>query len=104
MDPCLRDDDIQEQEVAGVIQVGLLCAQASVALRPSMTEVVRMLTDNDVEIPKPNQPPFLDSSVIDPISSTKSSSINSWVSNAPTRNEVSYTSTDPSSVHNSGRS
>lgn len=104
LDPCLRDDDIQEQEVAGVIQVGLLCAQASVALRPSMTEVVRMLTDKDVEIPKPNQPPFLDSSVIDPISSTKSSSINSWVSNAPTRNEVSYTSTDPSSVHNSGRS
>ncbi|KAI4342541.1 hypothetical protein MLD38_027158 [Melastoma candidum] len=48
-------------EAANVLRIGLLCAQASPKLRPSMSQVVRMLQDNGGEhpVPSPGQPPFL---------------------------------------------
>ncbi|KAJ8750230.1 hypothetical protein K2173_014145 [Erythroxylum novogranatense] len=58
VDPCLRDD-FPVQSVSRVLQIGLLCAQASVALRPSMAQVVEMLSKEDCELPMPNQPPFI---------------------------------------------
>ncbi|XP_039045677.1 cysteine-rich receptor-like protein kinase 42 [Hibiscus syriacus] len=57
VDPCIRDE-MSAKEAPGVLQVGLLCTQASVLFRPSMAEVVQMLTDKDYEIPMPNQPLF----------------------------------------------
>ena len=36
-------DEYDKEEVLGMIQLGLLCTQASVAQRPSMSEIVAML-------------------------------------------------------------
>ncbi|OMO67589.1 hypothetical protein COLO4_30090 [Corchorus olitorius] len=55
-----------KKEASNVLLVGLLCTQASVALRPSMAEVVKMITDANYEIPSPKQPPFLNASVLSP--------------------------------------
>lgn len=63
IDPCLKGR-FSEEEAANVLQIGLLCTQASSALRPSMAEVVQMLTNRECEIPKPKQPPFLNASVL----------------------------------------
>ncbi|GFZ11571.1 cysteine-rich RLK (RECEPTOR-like protein kinase) 42 [Actinidia rufa] len=98
VDPRMRDN-FPVNEASMVLQVGLLCTQASVALRPSMAEVVRMLINRDCEIPVPNQPPFLSSSKLNPASS-ESYSANSLISNALTKIEVSSTesSSRPSSA------
>ena len=56
----------EEREASIVLLVGLLCTQSSVALRPSMSEVVQMLTDKSCVIPFPKQPPFLNASVLSP--------------------------------------
>ncbi|XP_026433853.1 cysteine-rich receptor-like protein kinase 3 [Papaver somniferum] len=45
-------------QVSRVLQIGLLCTQASAELRPVMSMVVKMLTEN-YDIPQPTQPPFL---------------------------------------------
>lgn len=52
--------NFEEETVSRVLKVGLVCVQASAELRPSMSLVVKMLTDNH-EIPQPTQPPFLNS-------------------------------------------
>jgi len=44
-----------------LLQIGLLCVQASAELRPSMSVVVKMLKESS-ELPTPTQPPFLNSS------------------------------------------
>ncbi|XP_076931939.1 cysteine-rich receptor-like protein kinase 42 [Bidens hawaiensis] len=60
IDPLLKGE-FPEQEALEVVQIGLLCTQASAALRPSMAEVVDFLTKRggDQQIPVPSQPPFL---------------------------------------------
>ncbi|KAL3501159.1 hypothetical protein ACH5RR_035608 [Cinchona calisaya] len=60
VDPSLQGNFIEE-EASRLLQIGLLCVQASAELRPSMSVVVKML-NNQHEIPKPTQPPFLNSS------------------------------------------
>ncbi|KAJ8759017.1 hypothetical protein K2173_003255 [Erythroxylum novogranatense] len=57
VDPVL-EGNFPEEEVPRLFQIGLLCTQASADLRPPMSLVVRMLT-NDHEILNPTQPPFL---------------------------------------------
>ncbi|KAF8399735.1 hypothetical protein HHK36_015606 [Tetracentron sinense] len=52
----------KKNEASQVLQIGLLCTQASAELRPSMSMVVKMLTDNH-EIPRSMQPPFLNSNI-----------------------------------------
>ncbi|KAG7543985.1 Protein kinase-like domain superfamily [Arabidopsis thaliana x Arabidopsis arenosa] len=63
LDQCLKDEfrHVQgsEAEAYKVLRVGLLCTQASPSLRPSMEEVIRMLTERDYPIPSPTNPPFL---------------------------------------------
>ncbi|KAI4336178.1 hypothetical protein L6164_014736 [Bauhinia variegata] len=54
------------QEASNALQAGLLCTQSSIALRPSMSEVVQMLTNKDYVVPSPKQPPFLNASVLSP--------------------------------------
>ncbi|PRQ53993.1 putative protein kinase RLK-Pelle-DLSV family [Rosa chinensis] len=82
VDPCLRDHELPAKEVSNVLQIGLLCTQASVALRPSMAEVFLMLTANkESDIPIPNQPPFLNATTLEQASSIRSNSANSFVSN-----------------------
>lgn len=59
VDPSLGGN-FQEDMASRVLKVGLLCVQASAELRPSMSLVVKMLTENH-ETPQPTQPPFLNS-------------------------------------------
>ncbi|KAM6589337.1 hypothetical protein CsatA_011942 [Cannabis sativa] len=59
VDPSL-EGNFQAEEVSRVLQIGLLSVQASAELRPSMSAVVTLLTENH-EIPQPTQPPFLNS-------------------------------------------
>ncbi|XP_013647771.2 cysteine-rich receptor-like protein kinase 42 [Brassica napus] len=83
LDPCLNDEKLlqvqgSQAEVCKVLCVGLLCAQASPSLRPSMEEVISMLTERDYPIPSPTNPPFLRiSSLATECSSTASCSSNS---------------------------
>lgn len=102
VDPCLKDD-FPAKEASKVLQVGLLCTQASAALRPSMEEVVHMLSNDDSEIPIPNQPPFMSSRALHPGGSSSGSyGMNSIISSALTKLETSYTSTESSTVPSSG--
>ncbi|KAF3431229.1 hypothetical protein FNV43_RR25959 [Rhamnella rubrinervis] len=59
IDPVL-EGNYQVEEASRLLQIGLLCAQASAELRPSMSVVVKMLT-GDPEILQPTQPPFISS-------------------------------------------
>lgn len=58
LDPILKCD-FPPEEGSKVLKVGLLCTQASITLRPSMSDVVQMLTTFEQPIPEPRQPPFL---------------------------------------------
>ncbi|XP_060192980.1 cysteine-rich receptor-like protein kinase 42 isoform X2 [Lycium barbarum] len=78
LDPLLKGE-FPAEEASKVLKVGLLCTQASVALRPSMSEVVQMLTCEDYQIPEPCQPPFLNSSLL--AGGSIKSTIRSFVSN-----------------------
>ncbi|KAM7269506.1 hypothetical protein ACFE04_025003 [Oxalis oulophora] len=49
-----------DEEASRVLQIGLLCVQASPELRPAMSMVVKLLSEVQ-EIPRPTQPPFLNS-------------------------------------------
>ncbi|KAH7515693.1 hypothetical protein FEM48_Zijuj10G0053600 [Ziziphus jujuba var. spinosa] len=60
VDPILNGN-YRVEEASRLLQIGLLCAQASAELRPSMSTVVKMLTGNH-EILHPTQPPFMNSS------------------------------------------
>lgn len=63
VDPSLHENFVAE-EASNALQAGLLCTQSSVTLRPSMSEIVQMLTKKDYVIPSPKQQPFLNHSVI----------------------------------------
>lgn len=67
------------KEASNVLQIGLLCTQASLTFRPSMFEVVQMLTNIEYAIPLPKQPPFLNASVLTSENS-RTSDIKSFVS------------------------
>lgn len=94
IDPLL-DGDFPEQEALQVLQIGLLCTQASAALRPSMAQVVEFLTtkDEDLQIPIPHQPPFLNARALMSQGLTSSST-----SSPLTKIGFSYTSTSQSST------
>ncbi|GLJ18781.1 hypothetical protein SUGI_0335320 [Cryptomeria japonica] len=52
-----------EKQLYCAVHVGLLCTQASPALRPSMAQVVQMLISHNPNLPAPAQPPFMDLNV-----------------------------------------
>ncbi|KAL4385666.1 hypothetical protein GQ457_15G003470 [Hibiscus cannabinus] len=53
-------DSNTRNEVARVVQIGLLCTQEIPSLRPSMSKVLQMLTRKEEELPAPTNPPFMD--------------------------------------------
>ncbi|KAI3684751.1 hypothetical protein L6452_33977 [Arctium lappa] len=57
MDPVL-EDSCTPKEVTTCIHVGLLCVQEHVTDRPTMSEVVSMLTNENMNLPDPKQPAF----------------------------------------------
>ena len=61
VDPELEGNFL-EVDASRLLQIGLLCAQASAELRPSMPVIVKMLTDNH-DIPQTTHPPFLISNI-----------------------------------------
>ncbi|PKU60974.1 cysteine-rich receptor-like protein kinase 2 [Dendrobium catenatum] len=73
----LLDSDLQgkctEEEALNIFHVGLLCVQASPALRPPMWKVVEMLTSRSKELPAPSQPPFINIKGTDSTSRSESS-------------------------------
>lgn len=99
VDPSLRDD-FSTKEVSSVVQIGLLCTQASAALRPSMEEVILWLTNKEKEISSPSQPPFVNASILRDQSSSFIRSC-SLASNVVTKFEASYISNELSSTSNS---
>ncbi|KAK8636703.1 hypothetical protein V6N13_124442 [Hibiscus sabdariffa] len=46
-----------QEKASRLLQIGLLCVQASAEIRPSMSTIVQMLTDDTLEFPRPTQPP-----------------------------------------------
>lgn len=57
MDPIL-EDSCTLKEVMTCIHVGLLCVQEHATDRPNMSEVVSMLTNENMNVPDPKQPAF----------------------------------------------
>ncbi|XP_030531395.2 cysteine-rich receptor-like protein kinase 42 [Rhodamnia argentea] len=91
IDPVLKDK-FPVSEALNVLQIALLCTQASPDLRPSMSEVVEMLNDRERIVPVPTQPPFLNSNLT-PGDSSRSSNTNPGISNQLTNSEISSAST-----------
>lgn len=60
VDPVLAGN-FPRDAASQMLQIGLVCVQAFADLRPSMSMVVKMITEN-YEIPQPKQPPYLHSS------------------------------------------
>ncbi|KAJ6999617.1 hypothetical protein NC653_010369 [Populus alba x Populus x berolinensis] len=74
----LMGDSYPEDQVLRCIQIGLLCVQESAMDRPSMSDVVFMLS-NDTSLPSPKQPAFVTKESYysgDPLTSEGSHSIN----------------------------
>ncbi|KAE8707267.1 Cysteine-rich receptor-like protein kinase 3 [Hibiscus syriacus] len=46
-----------QEKASRLLQIGLLCVQASAEIRPSMSRIMQMLTEDTLEIPRPMQPP-----------------------------------------------
>ncbi|THG19127.1 hypothetical protein TEA_025890 [Camellia sinensis var. sinensis] len=58
IDPMLSDSSIQ-QEVLRCIQVGLLCVEDCAVDRPTMSDVISMLIDDNIALPMPKKPAFV---------------------------------------------
>ncbi|KAL2321808.1 hypothetical protein Fmac_026187 [Flemingia macrophylla] len=84
IDPILHGK-FSVEEASNALQIGLLCTQSSVTLRPSMSDVIQMLTKTDYAIPSPKQQPFLNFSGL----SLNDRTINSTVSNLSSNGRVS---------------
>ncbi|KAI6703903.1 hypothetical protein NL676_013039 [Syzygium grande] len=56
------DKTYSEEMVSRCIQIGLLCVQRYASDRPTMSAVVFMLGNDDVVLPSPKQPAFIDES------------------------------------------
>ena len=97
IDPLLGGD-FPDHEAIQVMQIGLLCTQASATLRPSMTEVIEYLTTKgeDRQIPVPQQPPFLNARAL--VSRGLSSSS---TSSPLTKMGISYTTSQSSTTPSS---
>ncbi|KAK2409104.1 cysteine-rich receptor protein kinase [Trifolium repens] len=85
--------NFEEEEASNALQASLLCTQSSPNLRPSMSEVVQMLTKKDYIIPIPKEQPFLNYTKHRTLASTMS-----LMSNGLTSTRSSFHSTT-SSLH-----
>jgi len=62
VDKSLDPNNYDAEEVKKVISIALLCTQASAAMRPSMSEVVVLLSCNDLlQHMRPSMPIFIGS-------------------------------------------
>ncbi|XP_031128280.1 cysteine-rich receptor-like protein kinase 10 isoform X1 [Ipomoea triloba] len=84
MDPMLRGTSSPGHEITKCIHIALLCVQENVADRPTMTEVLQMLSNLTMSLPVPLAPGFF-----------IHSSVSSEASNNSTRNEMSISEQFP---------
>ncbi|CAJ1960709.1 unnamed protein product [Sphenostylis stenocarpa] len=86
VDKSLNPNDYDAEEVKKVIDIALLCTQPSSATRPAMSEVVALLSSNDLlEHMRPTMPIFIESKIRphrDIFASTGSSTSNGTASNS----------------------
>lgn len=80
VDKTLNPGDYDAEEVKKVIEIALLCTQATAATRPTMSEIVVLLkSKNFMEHMKPTMPVFVNSNLrprTDTSTSTASSTSN----------------------------
>lgn len=57
MDPTLAETCISDQ-LLRCVQIGLLCVEENAAHRPTMSEVISMLTNESMKLPVPTKPAF----------------------------------------------
>lgn len=80
VDKTLNPSDYDAEEVKKVIEIALLCTQATAATRPTMSEIVVLLkSKNFMEHMKPTMPVFVNSNLrprTDTSTSTASSTSN----------------------------
>ncbi|MCD9558796.1 hypothetical protein HAX54_016414 [Datura stramonium] len=60
IDPSMKIESVDE--VLRVVQIALLCTQESPIMRPDMTTVIKLLTQEKLEVPVPSKPPFIEDS------------------------------------------
>lgn len=81
VDETLNSEDYDGEEVKRIIEIALLCTQASAAARPTMSEIVVLLKSKNLLMHmKPAMPLFVDSNFrprTDKSTSTGSSTSNS---------------------------
>lgn len=58
VDKAMEIEDIEE--AVRIVRVGLLCTQVSPSKRPTMTTVIQMIKQRELELPTPSKPPFFD--------------------------------------------
>ncbi|CAN1328057.1 G-type lectin S-receptor-like serine/threonine-protein kinase At1g11330 [Linum perenne] len=58
MDPTLEEDSYDKNQILRCINVGLLCIEYNAEDRPTMSEVISMLTSEAMQLPSPKQPAF----------------------------------------------
>ncbi|XP_047310633.1 cold-responsive protein kinase 1-like [Impatiens glandulifera] len=61
VDESLDMNELKEEEVKKIIEIALMCTQSPVSMRPTMSEVVLLLSERSVEFKKPSRPTFIES-------------------------------------------
>jgi len=100
IDPTLKDSYLWEEGIRA-IKIGLLCIQAAAALRPSMSQVVSMLTSERENLPSPTKPPFVElDSVVGLHDQVKRPTINATPPQDPNKasSSAATSSTRPSDI------
>ena len=86
VDNTLDPNDYDEEEVKKIIELALMCTQASPAMRPTMSEVVVLLKSKGLQQPmQPTMPVFVETNLkprADTSTSTGSSATNATVSSS----------------------
>ena len=82
MEEAIEADEYDAEEVKRIIEIALLCTQATAAARPTMSEVVVLLkTKNSVDHLRPTMPVFVGTNVMTREgNSTSSSNANASIS------------------------
>ena len=77
------------EEFMKCVHIGLLCVQEHATDRPTMSDVISMLSNDVVSLPAPKQPAFCYSG------KNVESSGSGWISDAASINNVSITVVEP---------
>ena len=63
IDPIILDESRPPTELLRCIHIGLLCVQDQAKDRPSMLEVVSMLSNENLKLSSPKQPAFFSNTI-----------------------------------------